>query len=269
MTFWDVFGKIWRKALIKEIDILKREYAPDFIIANVENITSWRGPIEKHMNLIHDLPIDLFTSGDHIFDNEKNLTPYMMREDCKLIRPANYYESKYYSIVWDWHRLLEKEWKSLLVINLLSETFTRDHVYNPFLKVDELLEEYSAKNKKIDGIIIDFHKEVASEWYGMAQFLDSRVSFIYGTHTHIQTNDDIIFPWWTWLLSDVGMVWSRYSVIGSDYGSLQKRFLTGINKWKIEQSLGREYIVYWVCVDIDDETMKCQKIEKIKKIWFL
>jgi len=33
----------------------------------------------------------------------------------------------------------------LLVINLLSETFTRDNVYNPFLKVDSILKKYEKK----------------------------------------------------------------------------------------------------------------------------
>jgi len=35
------------------------------------------------------------------------------------------------------------------------------NLYNPFLKIDEILEEN--KQEKLDGIILDFHKEATSE----------------------------------------------------------------------------------------------------------
>lgn len=269
LVFGDLFWKIGRNALLQEIGNIRKEYAPDFVIVNGENMTSWRGPIEKHMKDVHDIGVDVFTSGDHFLDNEKNLKPYIEREDCKLIRPANYYESEYYSIMWDGYKILEKWWKKLLVINLISETFTRDHVYNPFLKADEILKKIEKSWIKIDASIIDFHKEVASEWYGLAHFLDWRVSFIFWTHTHIQTNDENILEWGTGLISDVWMVWAQNSIIGSDYNSLKKRFLTGINKWKIEQSLNKNFIMNGACVTIDDATGKCTHIEKIKKLWTL
>lgn len=269
LIFGDLFWRVWRNALIKEIDSLRREYKPHFVVVNWENVSSWRGPIEKHMKEIHDIWVDLYTSGDHFLDNEKNLLPYLERKDCKIIRPANYYESDFYTIPWKGHTVLEQFWKKLLVINLLSETFTRDNVYNPFLKVDDILKEYEKKWDKLDWIIIDFHKEVGSEWYALQEFLDWRVSFIFWTHTHIQTNDDNISDLWTGLISDVWMIWWKRSIIGSDYGSLKKRFLTGINKWKIEQSSDPNYVMNWVLVEIDEKTMKCISIEKIRKFGIL
>ncbi len=269
LIFGDLFWRIWRHALIQEIDNLRSQYNPDFVIVNWENITSGRWPMEKHMKEVHDIWVDLFTSWDHFFDNEKNLLPYLERKDCKLIRPANYYESDFYKIPWKGYITLKQNWKKLLVINLLSETFTRDNVYNPFLKVDAILKKFEKKNEKLDWIIIDFHKEVWSEWYAMQDFLDWRVSFIFWTHTHIQTNDEQISENWTGLISDVWMIWPKKSIIGSDYGSLKKRFLTGINKWKIEQSLDKNFIMNWVLVEIDNNTKKCISIEKIRKFWKL
>lgn len=267
LIFGDLFWRIWRKALLQEIDSLKSQYKSDFVIVNWENMSSWRGPIEKHMKELHDIWVDLFTSGDHFFDNEKNLLPYLERKDSIMIRPANYYESDFYKIPWEWYRVLEKNGKKLLVINLLSETFTRDNVYNPFLKVDAILKKFEKKWKKLDWIIIDFHKEVGSEWYAMQEFLDWRVSFIFWTHTHIQTNDDDISDLWTGLISDVWMIWPKRSIIGSSYWSLKKRFLTWINKWKIEQSLDHNFIMNWVLVEIDEKTGKCIEIQKINKKW--
>jgi len=269
LIFGDLFGRTWRWALKKEIDFFKKEYKPDFVIVNWENASSGRGPIEKHMKELNEIWVDLFTSWDHFFDNEKNLLPYLESKNCKMIRPANYYESDFFKIPGKGYKILEKDWKKLLVINLLSETFTRDNVYNPFLKVDAILKKIEKKEKNINWIIIDFHKEVASEWYWLQEFLDWRVSFIFWTHTHIQTNDENITENWTGLLSDVGMIWPKKSIIGSSYKTLEKRFLTGINKWKIEQSLDKNYIINGVLVEIDDKTKRCLSIEKIKKFWKL
>jgi calcineurin-like phosphoesterase len=138
-------------------------------------------------------------------------------------------------------------------------------VYNPFIKVQEILEKF--ENIKLDWIIIDFHKEVTSEGYWMAHLLDSKVSFVFWTHTHIQTNDELIFPGWTWLISDVWMSGPLFSVIWADFNSVKKRFLTWINKWKIEQCLDLNYVVNWVCVEIEDS--KCINIEKIRIRWIL
>jgi len=41
--------------LKKELPGLKEKHKPDFIIVNVENITSGRGPIEKHVSEIEEL----------------------------------------------------------------------------------------------------------------------------------------------------------------------------------------------------------------------
>lgn len=261
LIFWDLFWRIWRAALSKELPFLKDKYKPDFVIVNGENMSSGRWPIEKHLVEMEKVWIDLFTSWDHIFDNLDKIKDYLEKTDSKLIRPANYYESKYYKVPWKWFKVLEKEGKKLLVINLLSEIFTRDNLFNPYLKVEEILESFTYE--KFDWIIIDFHKEVSSDWYWMTHFLDWKVSFIYWTHTHVQTNDDEIFPNGTWLISDVWMVWARFSVIWSDFESLKKRFLSGINKWKIEQSLNSEYVVNGVCVEIW-ENMKCKSIEKLR-----
>lgn len=260
LIFGDIVGRVWRLAIKENLNKLKAKYSPDFVIANWENLTSWRWPIEKHILEMKEVWIDFFTGWNHSFDNEKNIVDYMQREDTCLIRPANFYESKYYKVPWKGYKIIEKEWKKLLVINIMSWSLMRDDMYNPFLKMDDILEESS--NEKSDWIIVDFHRETTSEIYAMWHFLDSRVSLVYGTHTHIQTNDEMVLKWWTWLLWDIWMTWSQYSIIWADYESVKKRFLSGIQKWKIDQDLWNNYVVNWLFVEIDDK--KCIKIEKIR-----
>jgi calcineurin-like phosphoesterase len=98
----------------------------------------------------------------------------------------------------------------------------------------------------------------------MSMFLDGKISFLYGTHTHIQTNDELILPKWTGLLSDVGMSWPLYSIIGADFESIKSRFLSWVLKWKISQALWKEYVISACVVDIDENTRKCLHIEKIR-----
>lgn len=260
LVFWDVYGRIWRAALKKELPVLKEKHKPDFVIVNVENCTSWRWPIEKHAMELESLWIDVMTWWDHIFDNLNRIEDYLAKDDSKLIRPANFRETEQYKLPGKWYKIVEKNGKKLLVIHVLWEVFMNNKVDNPFIKVEEIIEK--TKWESLDWIIIDFHKEVTPEWYWLAFFLDWKASFIYWTHTHIQTNDELILPSGTWILSDVWMNWPLYSVIWADYKSVEKRFLTWW-RGRITQCLDKNYVVNWVIVDIWDN-MKCENIEKIR-----
>ena len=148
LIFWDIFWRIWRKALEKELEGLKEKYSPDFIVASVDNITSWRWAVEKHILEMERLGIDIATWWDHILDNEKYIEDYLEKEDGILIRPANFYKSAHYKIPWKWYKIVEKNWKRLLVIQLMWEVFMKYNMYNPFLKIEKIQDKF--KDKKIN-----------------------------------------------------------------------------------------------------------------------
>lgn len=266
LVFWDVYGRVGRNALKKELPKLKEKYNPDFIVVNVDNCTSWRGPIEKHILELESLGIDLMMWWDHVFDNIERVKDYLDREDSKLLRPANFYEHDKYKKPWKWYKILEKNGKRLLVVHLLWQVFMNYNVDNPFFTIEDILEKTKWEN--LDWIIIDFHKETTAEWYWMWFFLDGKISFIFGTHTHIQTNDELILPKGTWIISDVWMNWPLYSIIWADYKTVEKRFLSWIWRWKLSQCMDPNYVVNWVCVEIGDN-MECKSIEKIRIRWKL
>jgi metallophosphoesterase (TIGR00282 family) len=262
LIFWDIYWRIGRWALKKELPKLKQLHNPDFVVVNVDNISSWRWVVMKHINEINELWIDVITSWDHIVDNLKDVKDYLNQAWSKILRPANFYESSDYPFPWKWYSIFEKNGKKLLVIHLLWEIFISDKVDNPFLKAKSILQ--SLKHEKIDSIIIDLHKEATSELYALAFYLEWEISLVYWTHTHIQTNDELILPKWTWLIWDIGMTWPLYSIIWADFDVVKKRFLTWINKWKIEQCLDPNYVVNAIIVETDDLTKKCLNIEKIR-----
>ena len=75
-------------------------------------------------------------------------------------------------------------------------------------------------------IIVDFHAEATSENQAMGWYLDSGVSGVLGTHTHVRTVDAKIMPQGTACLTDVGMTGPKDSVIGSEKDAVLERFLT-------------------------------------------
>jgi len=246
---------------MKEYEKIKKQYEADFTIVNIENITSGRGPVSEHAELIESVWVDLMTSWDHVYDNSPNILAYLNREDAKLIRPANFYESETYPPAWKGYKIIEKNGKRLLVIQLLWESFIAHRVENPFLKAEELLDMIPKED--YDTCIVEFHRETTAELYGMAHFLEWKVGLVYGTHTHIQTNDAHILPAGTGLIADIWMNGPFYSVIWAEFESVKKRFLSWISKWKIEQQLRWPYLINALFVETDDATGLSKHIENI------
>lgn len=262
-----MYGRLWRKAFVKEFSKLKEKHTPDFTVVNIENITSWRGPANVHAELINSLWVDLMTWGDHIFDNMPDIQKYFDRDNCNLIRPANFIVSDHYELPGVWYKIVKNDWKRLLVIQLLWEVFMSHKVDNPFVKIEEIL--LNIPKDSYDAVMVEFHRETTAELYGMAHFLDGEVSVVYGTHTHIQTNDAHILSGGTGIMADVGMNGPFESVIWAEFSSVKKRFLTWIQRGKIEQKTNWKYIINALLVEIDESTKLCKNIENISFTWTL
>src|SRR5437660_1068792 len=63
-------------------------------------------------------------------------------------------------------------------------------------------------------VVLDMHAEATADKYLMAHHLKGRVSAVLGTHTHVPTADEQIFPPGTAFISDVGMTGPYDSVLG-------------------------------------------------------
>lgn len=182
---------------------------------------------------MRELGIDIFTGGNHSFANMDEIRDYMDTIDSPQLRPANFYESRYYKLPGRGVGKFTKNGKTILVINLTSGNFMKDDVYNPFLKVDEILQEHPLE--KYDGIIVDFHRETTAESYCMAEWLSGRVSLQYGTHTHVQTNDERILPSGTGVITDIGMAGSINSSIGHNFSAWLPVFVSGTKHFSAKQ----------------------------------
>lgn len=264
LAFGDVYGRTGRNALKANLPALKKKYEADVVIVNVDNISSWRWAISEHLDELSPLWVDIMTSGDHFFDNKESLAQYIAQKECKLIRPANFYDVPLYPVPWNWYKVIEIKGKKFCVIHLMWWVFMKFDVYNPFLKLQELLSQEDIKS--CDIIVVDFHKEATSEIQALWRYFDGNIHLLYGTHTHVQTNDEEILPGGCGYITDVWMCWPKKSIIWADIDCLKWRFFTGVYG-KISQSLDKEFIVQGIFADIQDK--KTIYIEKIQIKWTL
>src|SRR5262245_63311792 len=75
-------------------------------------------------------------------------------------------------------------------------------------------------------IIVDAHGETTSEKIALGRFLDGKVSAVIGTHTHVQTADEQIFPGGTAFLCDSGMCGPVNSILGRAVDPIVNRFIS-------------------------------------------
>ena len=81
----------------------------------------------------------------------------------------------------------------------------------PFEAADRVLARLSHDVKVI---IVDCHAEATSDMQLMGRHLDGRVTAVLGTHTHVPTADEQIFPGGTAFQCDVGMTGPHESILG-------------------------------------------------------
>jgi len=112
-------------------------------------------------------------------------------------------------------------------------------------------------------IFVDFHAEATSEKVALARHLDGKVSAVIGTHTHVQTADEQIFPGGTAFLCDGGFTGPHESVIGREIEPIIRRFITNIPQ-KFEVAKGR-VLLQGALVEIDEQTGKALAIQRVSE----
>lgn len=251
LVLGDIFGRPGREIVKKHLPDLKKELRPDLTIANAENLSGGKGFLVEHIEDMQKAGIDFFTSGNHVWRQKKSLAK-LDDPNFPLIRPANYppgAPGRGYSIM-----------KKVLVINLMGQVFMPVQVDSPFHAITRILE--LTKNEPLDAIVIDFHAEVTSEKWALGHYLDSKVSFIYGTHTHVPTADARILSGGTAFITDVGMTGPYDSIIGLEKKSILKQFVTQLPaKHEVAEDDPRLNAVF---VTIDEKTKLATEIRLIQ-----
>lgn len=211
----DVVGKAGRRALHRHLEPLVDRHRADYVIVNVENAAGGIGITPDVLGQLEALPIDCYTSGNHIWDKKEGLP--LLDTEPRLLRPANYPPANPGRGV---HVGSTAAGVPVATINLEGQVFMRN-LDSPFGAADRLLAELPPEVKVV---VVDFHAEATSEKQALAFYLDGRVSAVFGTHTHVPTGDERILPAGTAFITDVGMTGPYESIIGFRVDKALKRF---------------------------------------------
>src|SRR5712692_3500324 len=210
----DVVGQPGRRALHEKLEhVIDREKI-DFTIVNIENAAGGFGVTEAIMEELGELPINAFTSGNHIWDKKEFVDNYDRYEH--VIRPANYPAGNPGK-----GKVVRQTagGVSVAVLQFMGNVFMPP-CENPFHSADRELHDVDARV-----VIVDIHCEATSEKQAMGRYLDGRVSAVLGTHTHVPTADERILPNGTAFQTDIGMTGAYDSVIGFRPDEALHRFL--------------------------------------------
>jgi len=248
----DIIGEPGRRAVAEMLPGLKEAWEIDFVVVNGENSAAGRGITGKISIDLLRAGVAVITTGDHIWD-QKELMGYIDTEP-RLLRPINYPPETpgRGSIV------LETAKGKIGVINVQGRTFMQPSLENPFLTIDEEVRRMRDETRMI---FVDVHAETTSEKIAMGRFLEGRVSAVAGTHTHVQTADEQIFPGGTAFICDVGMCGPTESVLGREIQPIVQRFLTSMPvNFPVAKG---EVKLHGLLVDIDEITGKALAVRRV------
>ncbi|TMK78988.1 MAG: TIGR00282 family metallophosphoesterase [Actinobacteria bacterium] len=215
----DVNGRPGRRAIEERLPALREELDVDFCVVNGENAADGLGITPKIADKLLAAGADVITLGNHTW-RRLEIVPYLSGTD-RVIRPANM------SAKAPGRGLTvqaARDGTRVAVINLLGDLFMQPAVA-PFEVIDELVEEVL---RETPVVVVDFHAEATSEKVALARWLDGRVTGVFGTHTHIQTNDARVQPGGTAAITDAGMTGPHDSVIGVVAEKAIQRMRTGM-----------------------------------------
>ena len=216
----DVFGSPGRLILEQDLPSLREKLAIDFCLVNAENATNGAGLTPKHAERILAAGADAITLGNHTLRRQE-IVSYLATAE-RVVRPANL--SRFVPGV-GMSVLATADGSEVAVISLLGALFMNAS-QGPFEVVDQLVEEAS---RRTPVVLVDFHAEATSEKVGLSRWLDGRVTAVFGSHTHVQTNDARVLPGGTAAITDAGMTGPHDSVIGVRAELAIERMRTGMH----------------------------------------
>jgi len=250
----DIVGEPGRHALRRLLPGLRQTLQIDIVIANGENAAGGAGITVNTANEILEAGVNIITTGDHLWDQkEVNL---LLQTEPRLLRPCNYPSGTIGqgSTVWRSGSL-----PPVGVLNLQGRIFLAP-LENPFLCARA---EVARLRQMTKIIFVDIHAEATSEKIALARMLDGLVSAVIGTHTHVQTADEQIFPGGTAYLTDAGFTGPHESVLGREIEPVIERFCTNTPQ---KFGVAKERIfLQGAVVRIDDQSGRALAITRVSQ----
>lgn len=249
----DIVGSPGRKAVQQLVPKLRERHGIDFVIANGENAAGGSGITVPTAKEIFEAGVDVITTGDHLWD-QKEVT-VLLQSEPRFLRPLNYPPGT----IGRGSGIFKCGELSVGVMNVQGRTFMAA-LENPFLMGRTEVEKLRETAKII---FVDMHAEATSEKIAFGRMLDGQVSAVIGTHTHVQTADDQIFPGGTAFMCDAGCTGPQEGVLGREIEPIIQRFLTNT-----PQRFGvasEKVVLNGALIEIDAESGRAIAIQRISE----
>lgn len=255
LTVGDVCSEAGCNRLLSALPKFKKENGVDFTVVNGENSAASNGISKQSAELLLSAGADVITGGNHTL-NRKDFRP-LLDENERLLRPHNMPLAEYGS----GYCLVDMGYAKVAVINLLGQIYLDMHkAESPFAWADKLIERAKTDNANI--ILVDFHAEATSEKRALGFYLDGKVSALFGTHTHVQTNDAQVLKNGTAYITDLGMSGAVNSVLGVEPDIIINRLKNG-EKGRFVSAEG-EAIVEGMLFEVDNHSGKALWAKTVK-----
>lgn len=252
----DIVGEPGRKAVKTLLPQLRARHTLDFVVANGENSAGGSGITPKTAEEIFAAGVDVITSGDHLWDQKDVLE--LLADEKRFLRPMNYPPA----VPGRGSGLFESQNSKGLVgvMNLQGRTFMQPPLENPFLLVADEVKKLREQTKII---FVDFHAEATSEKIAFGRMLDGQASAVVGTHTHVQTADEQVFPGGTAYLTDAGFTGPHESILGREIEPIVKRFLTAMpQRFEVAKN---NILLQGALIEVDEASGKALKIQRVSE----
>jgi 2',3'-cyclic-nucleotide 2'-phosphodiesterase len=201
----DIVGKPGERIVTRALAGLRKRERLDLVIANAENSADGSGLAPSIYRRLVAAGVDCVTLGDHIYRRSEITS--VLESATNIVKPANYPAAAPGKT---WCMVPAADGTQVAVLSLLGRVFMRP-VDCPWTAADRVLAEIP---DDIKVRVIDFHAEATSDKQLLGRYLDGRVTAVLGTHTHVTTADEQIFPHGTAFQCDVGMTGPHESILG-------------------------------------------------------
>jgi len=250
----DVVGEAGRKCISACVRPLRRERGIDVVMANVENLAGGFGVNEKVLRELKEAGVDVFSSGNHIWDKKEVETCWQSYPT--LLRPNNYPSN----VPGRGECVVTLPGGEMVgFINSMGRVFMPVQVDDPFPAVKGAVARMRSQGVK--HIVVDFHAEATSEKVAIWKHVDGECSAVVGTHTHVPTADQRISAKGTAYVSDLGLTGGYGGIIGVMPESVMRKFLTGL---PARHSPSDTELEFWGLYVETDEKGRAIKVEQIK-----
>jgi 2',3'-cyclic-nucleotide 2'-phosphodiesterase len=250
----DIVGEPGRRAVKELVPKLRREHQIDVVVANGENSAGGSGITPNTAAEIFSGGVDVITTGDHLWDQKEVI--WLLQNEPRFLRPLNYPSGT----VGQGSAIFRlDDLPTFAVMNVQGRSFMAA-LENPFAMAKAEVERL---RKTTSIIFVDMHAEATSEKIAIARMLDGQVSAVVGTHTHVQTGDEQIFPGGTAFLCDAGFTGPHESILGREIQPIIQRFMTNT-----PQRFGvasERILLQGALIEIDAATGQAQSIRRISE----